>query len=420
MLNKLVTFIRTYHLLQPGDHVTCAVSGGADSIALLYGMLLVREKLGITVSAAHFNHRLRGEESDGDEAFVRHFCQRHDIPLQVGSGKIVPGKKGLEAAARNARYAFFQTLPGKIATAHTADDNSETILMHLVRGTGLKGLGGISPVNGNVIRPLLGATRRDVLDFLQEYHLQYVNDSSNETDQFLRNRLRHHVMPLLKAENPRLAENLSAMALRLRGDEQMLSELASESRTTDVALLQQLPDNLRQRVLADLLENWGVIEPEAEHIALAEKLVFSDKPSAKASFPGGVTVSRCYGKLEKSTEIPALDTTVLTCPGEVEIPGLRVRCVPAQAFVNERNRFTVIPVGQIVIRSRRSGDEMRRGGGTKKLKELFIDSKIPAAQRCAVPVVADDVGILGVYGFGVNTDRLAGAFPAVEICFECI
>lgn len=420
MLNKLVAFIRTYRMLQSGDHVTCAVSGGADSIALLYGMLLVSKKLGITVSAAHFNHRLRGEESDRDETFVRQFCERHDIPLQVGSGQIVPGKKGLEAAARNARYAFFQTLPGKIATAHTADDNSETVLMHLIRGSGLKGLGGISPINGNVIRPLLGATRRDVLDFLQEYHLQYVDDSSNATDQFLRNRLRHHVMPLLKSENPRLANNLSAMALRLRRDEQLLSELAAEKRTTDVALLRQLPDSLRQRVLADLLEGWGVIEPEAEHIALAEKLVFSDKPSAKASFPGGVIVNRCYGRLEKCTDIPALETIVLTCPGEVMLPGLRVRCMPAAEFVNERDRFTVIPSGEMVIRSRRAGDEMRRNGGRKKLKEIFVDSKIPAARRCAVPVLADDLGVLGVYGFGVNTDRLAGELPAVEICFECI
>lgn len=422
MLNKLFAFIRRYDMLQPGDHVVCAVSGGADSIALLYALKLLSEKLQITVSAAHFNHRLRGEESDADEAFVRSFCERHDIPLQVGSGQIVPGKKGLEAAARNARYAFLRSLPGKIATAHTADDNAETVLLHMVRGTGLKGLGGISLVNGAVIRPLLGATRQDVIAFLQEYSLRHIHDSSNDTDQFLRNRLRHHVMPLLRQENPKIADNLSAMALRLREDEQVLSGLTDDNMTEDVQTLRSLPDGLRGRVLTRFLENCGVPEPEAEHVALAEKLVFSDKPSAKASFPGGVTISRRYGKLEKSDDATALERTGLPCPGEIELPqlGLRIVCTPAQEFVDEKDRFTVLPVGDIVIRSRRPGDTMRRSGGTKSLKELFIDSKIPAAQRGSVPVLVDEQGVLGVYSFGASKDRLAAQKPAVTICFESI
>jgi len=136
MLNKLLAFIRRYEMIAPGDSVICAVSGGADSVALLFAMYLLKEKLCIRLSAAHFNHRLRGGESDRDEAFVRDFCDRYDIPLFVGGGEVVPGKKGLEAAARDARYAFLKTLPGKIATAHTADDNAETVLLHLVRVRG--------------------------------------------------------------------------------------------------------------------------------------------------------------------------------------------------------------------------------------------------------------------------------------------
>ena len=205
MLNKLLAQLRKYEMLSAGDHVICAVSGGADSVALLFGMYLLREKLGITLSAAHFNHHLRGAESDRDEQFVRQFCDRYEIPLFVGQARVVAGKKGLEAAAREARYAYFATLSGKIATAHTADDNAETVLMHLVRGTGLKGLGGISPVKGNILRPMLTVTRQEVLAFLEEYGLTFVEDSSNQTDDFFRNRLRHGVMPLLKEENPRLA-----------------------------------------------------------------------------------------------------------------------------------------------------------------------------------------------------------------------
>ena len=247
MLNKLLSFIREQEMVQPGDTLVCAISGGADSVALLFAFYLLKEKLGITLEAAHFNHRLRAEESDRDESFVRQLCDRYDIPLHVSGGDIVPGKKGLEAAARDARYAFFQSLPGKIATAHTADDNAETVLMHLVRGTGLKGLGGITPVRGNVIRPMLKVTRQDVEAFLEEWCLTHIEDSSNETDAFLRNRIRHHVMPLLKNENPRIAENLSQMALRLRLDEEFLSEQANSTTLPPVESLKRMPKALHRR-----------------------------------------------------------------------------------------------------------------------------------------------------------------------------
>ena len=245
MLNKLLSLIRQYDMVQPGDTVVCAVSGGADSTAMLFAMYLLREKLGITLEAAHFNHHLRGEESDRDEAFVRALCDRYDIPLHVGGGQVTAGAKGLEAAAREARYAFLTGLRGKIATAHTADDNAETVLMHIVRGTGLQGLGAICPLRGNLIRPMLLVTRAQVLSFLEEYHISYVTDSSNAADQFLRNRLRHHVMPLLAAENPRLAENLSEMALRLRRDEEVLSAMAAVGDDADVQTLRRMPQAVR-------------------------------------------------------------------------------------------------------------------------------------------------------------------------------
>ena len=418
MLNKLASFLRRYDMVQPGDTVVCAVSGGADSVALLFAMYLLKEKLDIRLEAAHFNHRLRGEESDRDEAFVRDFCRGYQIPLHVGSGQVVPGRKGLEAAARDARYAFLETLEGKLATAHTADDNAETVLMHLVRGTGLKGLGGISPVRGRVIRPMLAVTRQDVLAFLEEYSLPYVTDSSNDTDAFLRNRLRRHVMPLLKQENPRLSENLSAMALRLREDEQLLSAQTEE--LPPVSTLRQLPGGLRSRLLGEFLKKNGVKEPDSAHIARAEALVFSYNPSAWADFPGGVTVSRRYDRLTAQKPAPAVETTVLRCPGVTELPeqGLRILCSSAESIVNEENRFTVRPQGQPVVRTRLPGDAMRLPGGTKTLKKLFVDRKIPASQRAAIPVIADETGVLGVYGIGANRDTVPQDLPAVEIRFE--
>lgn len=419
MLNKVSAFIRSHNMISPGDRVICAISGGADSVALLWAMYLLREKFSITVEAVHYNHGLRGEESLRDQAFVQEICQRYDIPLHLGSSSVKAGDKGLEAAARDARYGFFSTLEGKIATAHTADDNAETVLMHLIRGTGLKGLGGISPIRGNIIRPMLQVTRQEVLDFLQEYCLRYVVDSSNDTDQFLRNRIRHHLMPLLKNENPSFSENISAMALRLRQDEQILHDM-SLGADDNIFTIRQMEPAIRYRYLADFLEKSGVREPSSEHITLAENLVFSQNPSAKANFPHGVTIGRNYEKLIKMSVSDSLEDIVLPCPGKVELPesGFSVISVSSTEPVLTWNRFTVYPQGDIHVRSRKAGDRIRLHGGTKSLKELFVDKKIPASQRPLIPVIADDLGVLGVWGIGANLDRTTGTGACVEIRFD--
>lgn len=418
MLNKLTAFIRRNNMISAGDTVICAVSGGADSIALLFGLYLLKEKLDFHLEAAHFNHNLRGEESSRDEAFVREFCQRYDIPLHLGTGEVKPGKKGLEAAARDARYGFLGTLPGKIATAHTADDNAETVLLHLIRGTGLKGLGGIAPVSGSVIRPMLTITRQEVEEFLADWCISHIQDSSNDTDAFLRNRIRHHVIPLLKAENPKVSENLSAMAMRLRQDEEYLSRQAGFDTLPPVGELKAMESPLRSRCLEAFLKKNGVREPEQSHIAAAEALVFSDKPSARASFPGAVTITRSYDRLEVGKAQKNLETVVLSCPGEEFFAGIRVTCTPAEEIINTPNVFTVCPRGEIILRSRQPGDEIRLHGGRKSLKKLFIDRKIPAARRQEIPVVQDETGILGVYRIGAHLDRVADSLPAVTIRFE--
>ena len=409
MLNKLAAFIREYHMIAPGEQVICAVSGGADSMALLWGLYLLREKMDFSLSAAHFNHHLRGAESDADEAFVADLCARYGIPLHRGGTRVIPGEKGLEAAAREARYGFFRTLPGRIATAHTADDNAETVLLHLVRGTGLKGLGAIAPVNGAIIRPMLTVTRQEVLDFLAEWSIPHREDSSNHTDEFLRNRLRHHVMPLLKEENPRLAENLSATALRLRQDEAALSELSQVE--MNVQALRSLSPALRSRALERFLKESGVREPEAAHIRQAEELVFSDNPSAWARFPGGVTIGRVYDRLEKLEAPAPLVPQVLPCPGSVFFPelGLRITAEPWESTELTADSFTICPKGDMILRSRMPGDEMRLSGGTKSLKKLLIDRKIPASRRDLIPVLADDRGVLAVWGIGANLDRTGTA-----------
>ena len=389
MRNKLLSFLRTHNMVRKGDTLICAVSGGADSMALLWAMRCLQEQLEIRVEAAHFNHNLRGEESRRDADFVAEFCKSHAIPFHMGEGSVKAGEKGLEAAAREARYAFLETLPGKIATAHTADDNAETMLMHLVRGTGLKGLGGIAPVRGNIIRPMLTVTRQEVLRFLEEENIPYMTDSSNETDAFLRNRIRHHVMPLLTAENPGLAENLSVTALRLRQDEEALDEQAEP--TTDVAALRQMPLAVQTRALQKILLRFGVKEPEGQHVELLRKILYSRNPSSRGAFPGKVIIGREYDNLIALHEETPVGMWVLNCPGRTEIPELGI-CV----ICGEEEGTPVFVSGSLVMRSRREGDTIRLSCGTKRLKKLFIDRKIPAHRRDRIPVVADDNGVLAI------------------------
>ena len=416
MLNKMLSAIRRYEMVQPGDLVLCAVSGGADSMALLWGMFLLKEKLGFHLEAAHFNPKLRGEDSDSDAEFVRKFCDFPDIPLHLGAGNVVPGPKGLEAAAREARYAFLRSLNGTIATAHTADDNAETVLLHLIRGSGLRGLGGVTPKSDRLIRPMLDVTRAQVEAFLNENYIRHVEDSSNGSDAFLRNRLRHHVMPLLRAENPSIAAGLSAAAQRIREDAQLLDSLAWELDRTDVSVLREAPGPLRRRAIEGLLRENAFPDPTAEHIRQAEAVVFSEKPSARASF-GGVTLRRSYDRLTVEREQIILPTRALPAEGVTVLPeiGLAVRTTK----VDGPGENIISPAGQMVVRSRRSGDSLTTKGGTKSLKKRFIDRKIPQWERSAVPVIADEQGVLAVMGFGMDENRKSGG-PYIRIEFVTI
>ena len=415
MQNKLLSFLHRFDMVQPRDTVICAVSGGADSMALLWAMYLLKDKLGIRLEAAHFNHNLRGEESLRDAAFVADFCRIHGIPLHMGEGKVETGEKGLEAAARNARYAFLQSLSGKIATAHTADDNAETLLMHLVRGTGLKGLGGIAPIREDIIRPMLTVTRQEVLQFLEAHNISYVTDSSNEKDEFLRNRIRHHVMPLLRQENPSIGENLSATALRLRQDEEVLEKLAGP--TTDVAALREMEPALQARALVKLLIGFGVKEPEEVHIDLLRSVVFSESPSAYGVFPGNVLIGRRYGSVAVLEELPPLATYELLCPGETEIPELAMKVICRRPGGEPRG--LLLRAGEkLTLRSRKEGDTIRLPGGTKTLKKLFIDKKIPAWERSRIPVLADGDAVVAVVGIAADCSRRAD--PNWEILFRTV
>jgi tRNA(Ile)-lysidine synthase len=221
-------------------------------------------------------------------------------------------------------------------------------------------------------------------------------------------------MPLLRQENPRLAENVSAMALDLRLDEQALQTLAGPELPT-VTQLRTMPAALQSRALAAFLEASGVKEPERAHIDLARSLVYSDNPSARAAFPGGVTICRNYDRLCLLEESQLWAPIALPVPGSMEVNGYRITARLSNTACKNINRFTVSPQGQMYLRPRQTGDQIHLSGGSKSLKKLFIDRKIPASQRPLIPVLVDDGGVLAVCGIGADLDRVTASGVEIEI-----
>ena len=213
MRDNILRYLRENELIAPGATLVCAVSGGKDSVCLLHVMLSLQKELSITVEAAHLNHQLRSAESDRDEAFVRNLCDSLGVRLTVSRADVLSRCKqtgeSVEEAARVLRYQFFESLGKPVATAHTQDDNLETVLLNLVRGTALRGLCGIPPKRGRIIRPMLCVSRAEVTAYLEQHALSHVEDSSNASSLPLRNRLRHEVVPLLARENPKLSSTVS-------------------------------------------------------------------------------------------------------------------------------------------------------------------------------------------------------------------
>lgn len=429
MRDKVLSWMRTQRMTEPGDTVVCAVSGGADSACMLHVLLSLRDTLQIHVEAAHFNHQLRGEESDRDEVFVRALCARLGIALHVGNGDVraraAQTHESVEEAARALRYAFFSSLPGLIATAHTQDDNLETVLLNLTRGTGLAGLCGIPPKRGPFIRPMLAVSREEIETYLAQNEISCVTDSTNYLPDARRNRLRQSVIPLLKAENPSLCETAFRMCRLLEADEAQLSAQAEQALLQAslpdgirCSALTVYPDAIRTRAVKLLLEQISAPKLSARHIGAVDRLLFSECPSARVSLPGGFTAQREYDRLLLTADSPAAFEPVALSIGEsvvLQPLGLRVCCEWQENFSEIQNTLSTFAVKcdtigsteQILFRPRRTHDVMRTSGGRKSLKKLMIDRKIPLSRRDLLPVAADGHGILGVYGIGVNLDRAA-------------
>lgn len=267
-MKTITDTVKAYRMLPRGCSVLCAVSGGADSVCLLHWLLQHWEELGIRVCAAHYEHGIRGEESLRDMEFVKQLCAEWEVPLTVGRGDVpayaAEHSLGMEEAARELRYAFLRHAAeengcDRIATAHNADDNTETVLFNLTRGTGPAGLCGIPPVRDGIVRPLLGTGRQEIERYLAENGIAHIEDSSNASDVYSRNRIRHEVIPVLKQINSGLNAAVVRTGELLRSDEAYL-DTEAEAFLTEYAVdgcvptkkLAALPDPVKTRVIRKL------------------------------------------------------------------------------------------------------------------------------------------------------------------------
>lgn len=409
----------------PASRVLCAVSGGADSVTLLHmcGELLRKERLS-WLGAAHFHHGLR-EAAHEDERFVRELCDTMSIECFIGRGDAgAEARKrgmGIEEAARTLRYDFLarcvaHTGADTVLTAHTADDNLETLLLNLTRGTGLDGLCGIPPRRGVFFRPLLGWTRADILTYVEKHGLAYREDETNADPRFRRNQLRHQVVPVLRGINCAVANAATRATSLLREDAEYLQSLANAEFSTfgnvtgggecrfPAARLLELPKPIASRVLRGMCARAGLPNAGWTHIEDMLSLCGSSSPHAEIALPYKLKAYRVYGELHVGSAEALMRTP----------PSLHVQDVGMFENANVYKSFNSFFIasdtimGNVRLRTRQQGDTLALsgGGGTKTLKKWMIDRKIPLNERDSIPVIADEAGVIAVVGLGVDRSRL--------------
>lgn len=418
-----------YGMVSPGDAVVVGVSGGADSMALLHFLHTHGQELGVLVIAAHVNHMLRSD-AGRDEAYVRRWCSEHGVPFYCTRQDVAACAKekgmGLEACGREIRYAFFETTArpygAKIATAHTLSDSMETVLFHMARGTGLKGLRGIPPVRGNVIRPFIRVERWQTERYCFENHIDFVSDGSNFSNAFSRNRIRNLVLPELKKLNPALPRALEGLMRRAAADDAYLESLAMQllrravlADGYDGRLLWDAPAPVRARALLAAAGQAGADCGEV-HVEALEGLL--QKGMGKADLPGGVE-ARCRKgvlRFEKSLSAPPEPLRMEIHPPQTVFFGgkrLAIRLVPLSAHKNDAKIYKMLLSngvnydtisGSIVLRNRREGDRFSPAGRgvTKTLKKLFQEAGIPPEQRGKAAILECGGQILWIEGFGAS------------------
>lgn len=430
---KITATIEHWAMFPQGCTVVAGLSGGADSVAMVHCLFRRSEALDLHLLAAHVNHGLRGEEADRDEQFAADFCRSLGIELKILHADVAAEAReksqGIEECGREVRYSFFRSLCGpgdRIATAHTLTDNAETVLMNLTKGAGTKGLSGIPPVRGSIVRPLIGVTRREVEAYCSFYGLAYITDGSNFSDEFVRNKLRLRAVPVLREINPSFEHAVERTGEISRCDEayfgaeaqKYLREAALPSGGYRLDVLRKTPRAVLMRVIALAAGAAGSSRIGYDHAAAVENVIFRGGATVIA---GGVrcSVSGNILRVEQpgSSEVPLW--SVPFSPEGTALPDgrlLEVRPVDLGNLKNESkinkllfnnliNYDTIISTGG-VVRNRQPGDVFRPAGRNvkKTLKKLLNETKIPVAERGRLALLECGGNIVWAEGFGVSQE----------------
>lgn len=449
MLKKLEKILHVESLIKPGDKVLCAVSGGADSVALLVMLKRLSGPLSFDLSAAHLDHCLRAESGD-DAKFVEKLCGSLDVPLtaEVVDIRALASERGegLEAAGRHARRRFLERVAQEhdctsVALAHHSGDQAETVLFRLLRGSGLSGLAAMQPRSGVYIRPLLSFKKVELRTWLNTNEVEWREDASNLDSNFSRNRIRNEIMPELLKINQHADDAICRLSHQVSLEEEFWKDqvgsflqrhLAEENGEAVLSLsvdsLQSIHRALRRRVLRGVLERvrGDLRQIDSCHVDQIEALLESDKPQAETFLPGA-WVARRYGRLKVSLEPPVVKSFDLSIDseGEYALPygGRLIVTVQAASmagadvveFCPEQISFP------LNVRSVRPGDRFQPSGmnGHKRLKDYFIDNKVSHENRRKALIVSSDDKILWLVGerrcegFNPDFDK-----PVLQIRFE--
>jgi tRNA(Ile)-lysidine synthase len=452
MLDQVKKTIKQYRMLTPGDRVLVAVSGGVDSVVLLYALRELQKSEKLSLAVAHFDHAIR-TDSAADAEFVkklarslklRYYSERADVPAYAKAQKL-----SLEVAARTLRYQFFERIAKahdfkKIALGHTLNDQAETLLMRLLRGAGLEGLSGIPPVRPSgeltYIRPLIECTRDQIVAFAQAHKLSWREDPTNYDTTIMRNKIRHELIPILKEYNPKVLEALgrtarllaqAAHVLDCQAEQALATLIASESAqglALDLKDLMAMPEYLQALVLRRAIARVNPLcELEAAHIEALLRWI-SRRGAGELHLPAGVRVLRRHSHLivtARPAAPPKRFEYLLTVPGETTLSEIGWRFVIWPSALSplpwlshgrgaggEGQKFTALLdadkiQGSLVVRNRRPGDRIRLRSGTKKLQDFFTDRKIPREQRDAIPLICDENALIWIVGEAVHEDYRA-------------
>ena len=430
-------FILQHRMILPEETVLVGVSGGPDSLTLLYVLNALRGELDCSLHVAHLNHRLRPNSAE-DAAFVRTHAEQLNLPISIGEIDVPQLTRqqqiSIETAARQARYQFYEDIAEqigatKIALGHHRGDQAESVLMNLFRGAGATGLKGMLPVrDGKFIRPLLDFSRREIEAFIERHGLHPLQDATNLETNVLRNRIRLELIPLLeRSYNPNLQNGLVQTAQLLRTESDYLETVAGEAfeacRVKDSSPDAVVFDRLQfckhhlavqRRILRLAIRELsdGVGESSFSHIESILKLIKGQAPNTALNLPNDLQFRRAYNQLhfQKSTPSPADDFAYeLTVPGCTELPPLNARMV-ASIETRRRSEF---PDGKfaavfdydriqspLTLRNRRAGDRFHPFGmqGNKKVKDFLIDTKVPRQERARLPMLVSQDEILWLVG----------------------